>query len=186
MNFNSILNIRGFKYEVNLNKFINFPSTRLGRLSNHVITNNKVEILNICDYHESNQFYFDRDPFIFSAILNFYSTGKLHIRSFECVTFIKEELDYWQIDEKLIDYCCQFNFVEKLAENKEINKQIESFKKKIKAKSFNDVKNCKNFREKVWITFEYPGSSVCAMILFIISILTVLISTFDMSKSIIY
>jgi len=83
-----------------------------------------------CDQYGSNELYFDRDPFVLKMILNFYSTGKLHLNNPECLKFIKNELDYMQINEFVFDSCFEYVYFEKLHEiNKIIQTEDEVFLK---------------------------------------------------------
>lgn len=55
---------------------------------------------------QTNEYFFDRDPNAFLAILNYYRTGKLHAPSDICGNLFYEELNYWGISEKKIQPCC--------------------------------------------------------------------------------
>ena len=52
------------------------------------------------DYdHDSGVYFFDRHPGIFSNILNYFQTGKLHCPRDVCGPMFQEELDFWGVDE---------------------------------------------------------------------------------------
>ena len=118
------LNVRGFKYEVLLDSLGNHPNTRLGKLRMAVKKQNSIEISLLCDRFNSdlNEFYFDRDPFVLNMILNFYVTKKLHMNQTDCVSFLKDELDYWQIDEYDFHSCCQVVYHDKMYNFKDLLK----------------------------------------------------------------
>ena len=66
------------------------------------------EILSLCsDYNlQNNEYFFDRHPRSFNAILNFYRIGKLHITDDICILSFSDDLFYWGINETLFDSCC--------------------------------------------------------------------------------
>ena len=82
------------------------PQTRLGRLRR---ARNTQDILELCDKFniEDNEYYFDRHPRNFGAVINFYRTGKLHLGEEGCPVAFKQDLDYWGIDELYLEPCCQ-------------------------------------------------------------------------------
>lgn len=53
-----------------------------------------------------NEYFFDRDPESFLAILNFYRTGELHAPTGVCGNLFYEELNFWGIGETCIQPCC--------------------------------------------------------------------------------
>ena len=59
---------------------------------------------------EKNEFFFDRDPTSFLAILNYYRTGKLHAPRDICSNLFFDELTYWGIEENSIQPCCWTNY----------------------------------------------------------------------------
>ena len=130
------LNVRGFKYEVLLDSLGNHPNTRLGKLRIAIKKQNSIEISLLCDKFNSdlNEFYFDRDPFVLNMILNFYLTNKLHMNQTDCVSFLKDELNYWQIDEYDFCLCCRVAYLKK-AEHLE---ELESVEKEIMKKYYDD------------------------------------------------
>ena len=81
------------------------PQSRLGLLAK---TESHGEIMSLCsDYNlEENEYFFDRHPRSFNAILDFYRTGKLHITDDMCVLALSDDLFYWSIEEAEFDACC--------------------------------------------------------------------------------
>ncbi len=100
------LNVRGIVFKICIKRLANLPRSRLARLASLIRSEgNSKELTKLCDDFDLDQmeFYFDRDPFILNNILNLYYTGKLHVNHSECVYFIRDELEYWQIDEYSLD-----------------------------------------------------------------------------------
>ena len=101
------LNVRGVKYKISMKRLINLPRSRLARLAKLIQSdeNNEKELAKLCDDYNLDQmeFYFDKDPFVLNRILNLYQNGKLHVNHSDCVYFIRDELEYWQIDEYSLD-----------------------------------------------------------------------------------
>jgi len=122
------LNVRGFKYEVMLDSLANHPNTRLGKLRMAIKKQNLSEISILCDRFNSNlnEFYFNRDPFVLNMILNYHVTNKLHMDQKDCVCFLKDELDYWQIDDYDFHSCCQVVYYDKKQNFEEILKIEQS------------------------------------------------------------
>lgn len=152
-----IINARGFKYQVLIENILKQPGTRLYKcLLDKKITESTTSS---CDQYGSNEFYFDRDPFVLNMILNFYSTGKLHLTNPECVRFIKNELDYWQINEFVFDSCCEYVYFEKLYE---INKIIQTEDEVLLKLSANNsmLRSPSSLRNKIWILFSKAESSI--------------------------
>lgn len=59
---------------------------------------------------EKQEFFFDRDPYIFRYILNYYRSRNLHTSPQDCPLAFKAELDFFGISFYDIDECCsEFN-----------------------------------------------------------------------------
>ena len=95
-----------FRFYVSWSLIDRLPQTRLGKLRRAQSTQ---EILDLCDKFnkEDNEYYFDRHPRNFGAVINFYRTGKLHLGEEGCPVAFKQDLDYWGIDELYLEPCCQ-------------------------------------------------------------------------------
>ena len=180
-----ILNARGIKYEVLLDSLEMFPNSRLGRLRYHILEKQLIHIGQICDKFNADltEFYFNRDPFILNMFLNSYQTGELHISQNYCSLFMREEMDYWQLDEAKLEPCCLVHLHKRLEENQEV---LE-----IKETLINGPNLRENFgnafypqlREKIWYFFDKPKSSISAQCVFYFSVGMIILSTIILSKS---
>ena len=87
-----ILNVGGKRHEVRWNTLDKFPTSRLGRLRHCVTHRGELNVRNficvcfagllqICDSYslEEREYFFDRSPRNFDAILGLYRNGKLHL-----------------------------------------------------------------------------------------------------------
>ncbi|KAI4810512.1 hypothetical protein KUCAC02_013452 [Chaenocephalus aceratus] len=67
-----------------------------------------------------HEFFFDRDPLAFRAILNFLAKGKLRLLREVCNVALNVELLYWGINLGQMEVCCRqrvIHCVEELAEH---------------------------------------------------------------------
>ncbi|KAI1285187.1 Potassium voltage-gated channel protein Shab [Halotydeus destructor] len=104
--YKMLVNVGGVRHEILWLTIEKFPNTRLGRLQE---CRTEDAILSYCDHYsyEDNEYFFDKNPRIFAAIISCYRTGKLHIPDEFCLTELVTELRYWGFDESLLDMCCQ-------------------------------------------------------------------------------
>ncbi|XP_071809642.1 voltage-gated potassium channel KCNC1-like [Asterias amurensis] len=94
------INVGGVRHETYKSTLRNIPDTRLAWLAQSTSTNST-------DYDQvKGEFYFDRHPRMFDAVLNYYRIGKLHAPRDVCGPVFEEELQFWGIDEKQIEACC--------------------------------------------------------------------------------
>lgn len=110
-----------FDFQATLEKF---PNTRLGRLQE---CRTEDAILSYCDYYsyEDNEYFFDKNPKIFAAVLSCYRTGKLHIPDEFCLTELVTELRYWGFDESCLDMCCQQKYRGRKILYQEMRNEVE-------------------------------------------------------------
>ena len=90
------INIGGIRFETYKNTLNLIEESRLANLSE---TNSDYDPIN-------NEYFFDRDPDSFQAILNYFRTGKLHAPGEICGNLFYEELEFWGINEQSIQPCC--------------------------------------------------------------------------------
>ncbi len=101
----------------------------------------------------------------------------------DCVCFLKDELDYWQIDDYDFHLCCRVSYIEKL----EYFNELKLVEKEIMKKYHDDEETPgKRFfrkeRNKIWNLFDDPDSSIYAKILFYFSISVIIFSIILLSK----
>ncbi|KAK5969450.1 Potassium voltage-gated channel protein Shaw, partial [Trichostrongylus colubriformis] len=77
-----ILNVGGVRHETYKHTLKKIPATRLSRLTTNLANYDPV----------LNEYFFDRHPGVFSQILNYYRTGKLHYPLDVCGPLFEEEL----------------------------------------------------------------------------------------------
>ena len=114
----------------------------------------------LCDDHDlkSNEFYFNRDPFIFKLIYQFYTHGKLHIDDKSCISLVIDELKYWGIESTFLSDCCREKFYSKKdALEEQLKNEKEIIDKYNHKEDFGKI--MPKLREKIWILLENPASS---------------------------
>ena len=96
------INVGGQIHETYKTTLTNIPDTRLSW-----ITETTAQV----DYDpESGEYFFDRHPAVFAAVLNYYRTGKLHAPLDVCGPLYEEELGYWGIDDQQVESCCWLTY----------------------------------------------------------------------------
>ena len=168
------LNARGTKFDVFINLFDKEPKSRLAKLKAVLEqTNNNhlhQSIMELCDDYDqkSNEFYFNREPFVLNMIINYLSFDKMHCGDGGCPYLIADELKYWGIDEYSFDSCCNDRFwsAKNTIEDKIIkeNTIIENYmhKENFGERLFPDI------RAKIWEILEHPEKSWIAAVFFLL------------------
>jgi len=175
------LNIGGKKFYVLQHNFDRFPNTRLGHL---VQANSKSKILEYCDRYtdgEVPEFFFDRSWKGFNDILDVYRLGRLHLNSGGyCAMRTQALMEYWQIDELLLDPCCALKYypeIETCSTEIEGEKETErKYQERLVAEDFGGSPVGK-IRKYLWNLTEYPETSIAARITAFTSMSVVVIST---------
>ncbi|KAM7376617.1 hypothetical protein PAMP_006340 [Pampus punctatissimus] len=178
------VNVGGFKQRMEHNVLKRFPQTRLGRL---LCCSSKEAILELCDdFSPANmEYYFDRNPHFFCYVLNFYLTGKLHLVDGLCVVSFFQEIEYWGIKERHLDFCCSGKFHElmELVQDKDEDQQLYSSDSSIEELSAldEDIETfdgswCADVRRNIWIRLENPGYSTSAKAMAVASLSVVIVS----------
>lgn len=121
--------------------------------------------MEICDDYSlmENEYFFDRHPRSFAAILNFYRTGKLHLVEDMCVMAFADDLEYWGIDELYLEPCCQHRYHQRKEHvHEEMRKEAESLRKGDE-EEWSDTKLAK-YQKFVWDLLEKPQTSLAARV----------------------
>ncbi len=109
--------------------------------------------------------------------MDYYSTNRLHIDTNLCTRLILDELSYWNIDERLIDKCCEWKFLnDEEAITSELNKRQEIIAKLFYKESFDNFYFA-DLREKINYLVEKPSSSLYARVFFSFSVFMILLYT---------
>jgi len=164
-----ILNVGGKRHEVRWNTLDKFPTSRLGRLR-HCVTHRGLQ--QICDSYslEQREYFFDRSPRNFDAILGLYRNGKLHLPAGVCVQDFCEELEYWGLDDLHMEPCCQHTYYRArwlLPQADDGEEKEEDF----------GTSSCASTQRHLWNLFENPHHSKAAKVVAIVSCLFVVVST---------
>lgn len=112
-----MINVGGTHFETYRSTLRLLPETRLAQLSP---TNSDFDPIRI-------EYFFDRDPVSFSAILNYYRTGKLHVPNGVCGNLFFEELNFWGIGERSIQPCCWTTYSTQRACDEILQKVMDNF-----------------------------------------------------------
>ena len=100
------LNVGGERFEILLKTLQKIKKGRLWKIINAF---KECDLSELCDGYNLNEseFFFDRDPSLFNFILNYYRVGRLHISDCICPIVLNNELIYWDLDQPLMDVCCE-------------------------------------------------------------------------------
>ncbi|XP_074517012.1 delayed-rectifier potassium channel regulatory subunit KCNS3-like [Sebastes fasciatus] len=181
------VNVGGFKQRMEHDVLKRFPQTRLSRL---LCCSSEEAALELCDDFSPSEmeYYFDRNPRFFCYVLNFYLTGKIHLVDGLCVLSFSQEIKYWGIKERHLDFCCSNKFHElmDLAEDKSWDQDSDELQLHSSDSSTEELSAsaeemfegswCADVRRNIWIRLEDPGYSTSAKVMAVASLSVVLVS----------
>ena len=145
-----ILNVGGVKHEVMWKSLEKWPNSRLGKIR---FAKKIEEIIELCDdvNYLANEIYFDRHSSSFSAVLNFYRTGKLHFVEDICTFSFQEDLFYWGVEECFLEDCCNLKYQQKKdVILEEIKKEEEAEKEEFDIPEEDFGNCCPVLKKKLW------------------------------------
>lgn len=163
-----ILNVGGTRFETYKTILKKIPATRLSRLTEALVNYDPV----------TNEYFFDRHPGVFTQILNYYRTGKLHYPNNVCGPLFEEELEFWGLDANQVEPCCWKTYTkhrstqETLSTLDQLNIDVErSSREELIARFGLDsghhrrMRFFKRVQPIIWQLFEEPRSSRPAMVI---------------------
>ncbi|CAF1081343.1 unnamed protein product [Adineta steineri] len=177
-----ILNVGGQRFETLKSTLKKLPATRLSKLTEQL------------SYYDPilNEYFFDRHPGVFSQILNYYRTGKLHYPLNVCGPLFEDELSYWGLQREDVEPCCWMTYTKhrstqetlSILDSLELDTVRSSRQEVIKKFGWDDnyeyvqgrLPKYKKMMMIVWQIFEEPRSSTIAKVVTVISIFFVLVS----------
>jgi hypothetical protein len=147
------LNVGGVRFETLRRTLQKIKKGRLWKISNAL---NEYDLLELCDDFNLKEceFFFDRDPTLFMFILNYYRVGRLHINESLCPVDLNNELIYWDLDQPLMDVCCEEKLYNK---EKEVDMNFAAYMKilnEIKMQKMQEEKDKSNefklYKKQIW------------------------------------
>jgi len=135
------------------------------------------------------EFFFDRNPANFSAILDIYRTNMFHLTSTGCALVLQKDMEYWGIDELMMEPCCALKYYPEIETC--VNEKQGDLKEKQREKELAEEENFGDsafgqFRSWLWNVMEYPWTSKLAQFnaffslgMVVVSTLTFIISTLE-------
>ncbi|XP_047133798.1 potassium voltage-gated channel subfamily C member 1 isoform X1 [Hydra vulgaris] len=180
-----IINVGGVKHECFIETIKAFPDTRLYWIAEAAMQNKDFD-------YESNEFFFDRHPGCFQNILNYFRTGKLHCPNDVCGPLFQQELEFWGVDELMMEPCCWGNYTQ----HRDAHKNLKMFDDMVKSTNLKEELNmrkvscnvngyenesCWNstiemYRPKIWALLDKPFSSKYAQIAAFFSLMVIVAS----------
>lgn len=159
-----------------------YPHSRLAELL-HCSPQNYEALSSLCDDFDpsKNEFYFDRDPDAFKCIVDVYYLDEIHIKRGICPICFIQEMEFWKIDQNVLDECCKSYLSEKKDELNEIANKVKNILEDLELdQCVTRTEQCQRF---LWKLMEKPGSSLPARIIAIGSFLSILVSALVMCVS---
>ena len=82
-------NIGGIRFETEESTLRKFPKSRLAQ-----------------EYSGVKEVFYDKNPYIFSFILDCYRYGSLHLPHDICSTYLQAEVEFWRLPLDVVQPCC--------------------------------------------------------------------------------
>ena len=118
---------------------------------------------------QTGEFYYDRNPWLFAYIWDYFATGESHFPREVCLKGLKRELDFWGLDDDIFGGCC-WDRLQQHRESENDREELKAQWHKYDAvnKDYSNKGGCINSerRHKVWLFLEYPDSSKAAKVSF--------------------
>ncbi|XP_065675254.1 potassium voltage-gated channel subfamily C member 1 [Hydra vulgaris] len=173
-----VINIGGIKHECYISTIKNFPDTRLFWIAETALKLKE---------SDSSEFFFDRHSGCFENILNYCRTGKLHCPNDVCGSLFEEELQFWGIDELMMEPCCWGGYTQHRDARQNLKMfdenidDVDYHKKYSVGRKYSET-SFQKYRPKIWALLERPFSSRYAQVVAFLSMMVIItsITTFCM------
>ena len=153
-------NIGGQRHETFLSTLRAIPGTRLSWIADnyHLLRQSPV-------YDPvKDEYFFDRNPTCFEAIVNYFRTGQLHYPNNVCGPVFECELKFWGVEEEQMQTCCWEGYTA----NRDKDAKLKGFKGPDLQDSECENNECNSkshrYRMKVWKFIDDAYSSTPARV----------------------
>ncbi|CAF2036354.1 unnamed protein product [Rotaria magnacalcarata] len=119
--------------------------------------------------------FFDRHPGVFSQILNYYRTGRLHYPTNVCGPLFEDELNYWGIQREEVEPFCWMTSTKHRSTHEDIIKKY-GWENDPCVISTGQLPVRKRLISIIWQLFEESRSSIMAKMIAVISIFFIILS----------
>jgi hypothetical protein len=113
--------------------------------------------------HENNEYFFDRNPYIFAFILDGFRKGSIHVPKDMCGTTFKEELEFWEVAESNVAPCCWEALYKSDEDRLTMQKLMKKFERNTNV--FLTLRNGVSFKNRLWLFLDEPNSSKYALVI---------------------
>ncbi|CAM4949235.1 unnamed protein product [Rotaria socialis] len=178
-----ILNVGGTRFETQRTTLKKLPATRLSKLTAQLSHYDPI----------LNEYFFDRHPGVFSQILNYYRTGRLHYPTNVCGPLFEDELNYWGIQREEVEPCRWMTYTThrsiqetlQVLDSLDLDTVRSTHEDTIKKYdwendpcviSTDQLPVRKRLISIIWQLFEEPRSSIMAKMIAVISIFFIILS----------
>ena len=165
------LKIRNKQFCLSISDMGRAPESRLANLSPQDSNYNS----------KTDEFFFNRNPFIFQFIMDFYAGEELHFPSFVCHETVRCELDFWKLSLDHLAPCCLALYMESEHKKRLVQKirremtplweRIQTNRRDttgsvVKPRDLNTAldKSKMSLRLRMWLLLEDPSYSIAAMV----------------------
>ncbi|KAG1944366.1 potassium voltage-gated channel subfamily C member 1 [Pimephales promelas] len=151
-----VINVGGVKHETHKSTLMTLPGSRLAQL--------------VDTEKPPSELFFDRHPELFSHVLQYYRSGKLHYPTTCCSVMLEEEFDFWGISGTDVEPCCWAAF-------QQHRDAVEALAQIDPSVTENDQSgHTRAWQPKIWALFDNPLSSTGATVTAVVSMFFILLS----------
>ena len=154
------VNIRGKHFDVYRSTLNRAPDTKLYRILNNQLAHpmGAAEKLHVRR--------FNRNPHVFDCVLDYYSSGELHLPEGICGRVIKQDLEFWELGFHLVLPCC----LAKLERADDTVKAVTLLEKSWHDSVIGATERMwhegqrLNLKNRLWVGLNDPKSSIAAQV----------------------
>nr|CAD7202110.1 unnamed protein product [Timema douglasi] len=175
-----ILNVGGIRYETYKATLKKIPATRLSRLTEALANYDPI----------LNEYFFDRHPGVFTQVLNYYRTGKLHYPTNVCGPLFEEELEFWGLDSNQVEPCCWSTYsihrdtqaTLAILDKLDIDSEKPSEEEIARMFGYEDdyvagtLSTWQRLKPRIWSLFDEPYSCMGAKVVAVVSVFFICVS----------